>query len=111
MALGTAKLASVLFADDTICISENAKAISRLLKEIQREGRKYGLILNKNKCEVIRIYRGGVFQEEDKITFEDGTEVKVSEEATYLGCWLNSRGDPNKEINQRISNCMTILKN
>ena len=28
----------------------------------------------------------------------------------YLGCWLNSSGDPNREVRQRISTCMTILK-
>eukprot|EP00973_Karenia_brevis_P005566 759451-Karenia_brevis.AAC.1 len=36
----------VLFADDTICISESAQALSKFLQTIQKEGKKYGLTLN-----------------------------------------------------------------
>ena len=35
----------VLFADDTICISENAQSLNKLLHLIQEEGAKYGLQL------------------------------------------------------------------
>ena len=41
----------VLFADDTICISESAEALTRLLHSIEEEGEKYGLTLNKDTCE------------------------------------------------------------
>ena len=40
----------VLFADDTICVSTDTKAMNRLLKEIEEQGDKYGLKLNKTKC-------------------------------------------------------------
>ena len=30
--------------------------------------------------------------------------------AKYLGCWLNDKGDPEREVKQRIANCMAILK-
>ena len=43
----------VLFADDTICMSEHHKAIERLLHEIERESLKYGMKLNKTKCELL----------------------------------------------------------
>ena len=39
----------VLFADDTICISENAQSLTKLLHLIQEEGAKYGLQLNRDK--------------------------------------------------------------
>ena len=36
--------------------------------------------------------------------------VKTKNEAKHLGCWLNDRGDPQREVKQRIATCMTILK-
>ena len=36
----------ILYADDTICISEDEEALSRLLQAIEVEGGKYGLRLN-----------------------------------------------------------------
>ena len=39
----------VLYADDTICMSEDEQAMNRLLKEIEKEGKYYGLMLNKKK--------------------------------------------------------------
>ena len=50
--LGTVR-DEVLFADDTICMSENHKAIERLLHEIEHESQKYGLELNKTECELL----------------------------------------------------------
>ena len=100
----------ILFADDTICISESAKQLSTFLHKIQTEGHKYGLQLNLNKCEVIRISRTQPFTNLDEVRFDDGTKVKVAAQAKYLGCWLNSRGDPQQEIKQRLAICMTILK-
>ena len=43
----------ILFADDTICISESIEALQRLLHAIEIESKKYGLQLNKGKCEII----------------------------------------------------------
>ena len=57
--VGNANFEEVLFADDTICTSENARALSRLLQEIEKEGDEYGLILNYDKCELISIHRVG----------------------------------------------------
>ena len=40
-------------ADETICISENAHSLTKVLQLIQQEGSKYGLQLNIDKCELI----------------------------------------------------------
>ena len=45
----------VLYADDTICIAQNEQAMNRLLAAIETEGKKYGMRLNKNKCEYLPI--------------------------------------------------------
>jgi hypothetical protein len=39
----------VLYADDTICVSEDAAAMNRILKNIEEEGAKYGMKLNYKK--------------------------------------------------------------
>ena len=45
----------ILYADDTIIYSRNAKTLTKLLNKIQAEGEKYGLNLNEEKCENINI--------------------------------------------------------
>ena len=42
--------------------------------------------------------------------FLNGQAVNIKPEAKYLGCWLNNKGDPSREIRHRITICMAILK-
>ena len=39
----------ILYADDTICMSEDEETMNRILKDIEKEGATYGLKLNKTK--------------------------------------------------------------
>lgn len=87
----------VLFADDTICMSENAAAITRLLHDIEFESAKYGLKLNKNKCELLNLGK------QKTVKFADGTPVNKVFEAKYLGVYVNQDDDINTEISKRIS--------
>ena len=43
----------VVYADDTICIAQTAAAMNRMLRAIEIEGAKFGLNLNKSKCEYL----------------------------------------------------------
>ena len=45
-----------LYADDTICVSQDARAMNLLLKGIEKEGRKYWMRLNSKKCELMRCH-------------------------------------------------------
>ena len=94
----------IVYADDTICVSTNTKAMNLFLKDIENEGMKYGLKLNKGKCELLTTSSNA------DIKFADGTKVKRKPEVTYLGCQLNQYSNISQEISKRISNCMTILK-
>ena len=94
----------VIYADDTICVSEDEAAMNRLLIEIESEGKHYRLRLNKTKCELVR------FEDVSRIQFADGTELIPKEEVKYLGCKLNQQGDANMEIRKRIAECMGTLK-
>ena len=70
----------IVYADDTICISTNTKAMNLFLKDIETEGDKCGLKLNKGKCELLTTSLNA------DIKFADGTKVKRKPEVTYLGC-------------------------
>ena len=43
----------ILYADDTICLTQDTKAMNKLIAAIEVEGNKYGLNLNKAKCELL----------------------------------------------------------
>ena len=58
----------VLYADDTICMTENENAMNRRIRAIEIEEAKYGLRLNKNKCEYLHCGARPVY-------FHDGTKV------------------------------------
>ena len=46
----------VIYADDTTCISTDNMAMNKFLEAIEWEGLRYGLKLNKKKCELIRTH-------------------------------------------------------
>ena len=51
--VGNSNFSEVLYADDTICVSTDTKAMNKFSKDIGDEGAKYGLMLNKGKCEFL----------------------------------------------------------
>lgn len=59
----------ILYADDTIIFSEDASALEELLHAIEDEGAKYGMQLNRKKCEAMCV-RGN-----DTIRFNSGMRV------------------------------------
>ena len=78
--------------------------MNMFLKSIEEEGHKYGLKLNKTKCETV--YTGTP----SNIHFGDGTSVPRTQEAKYLGCSINQEGSMPVELSKRISICMTVMK-
>ena len=94
----------ILYVDDTILISEKSATAQKYLHKIEEESAKYGMKLNKTKCEVISI------NGKDAIKFQDGTSVPPHDTVKYLGCVINDKGDPKKEISKRISERMVIWK-
>ena len=94
----------VLYADDTICMSTDAKVINRTLANIEREGAKYGMKLNRQKCEVM--HTGNVAD----VHFADGVAIQRKTEVKYLGCMINDQADVRKEVSSRIATCMITLK-
>ena len=94
----------VMYADDTICISQDTKTMNKFIKSIETIGKEYGLKLNKSKCELITTATN------PNIHFADNTKVTEKEEVKYLGCQLNHTGCANKEISKRIINARLTLQ-
>ena len=94
----------VVFADDTICITQDSKITNRMLKAIEVIGKKSGMRLNRGKCEAIKY--GGTA----KIMFLDKQLVKTVTKSKYLGCILNKENNPIVEVRGRIREAMGVLK-
>ena len=78
----------LLYADDTLIISSDAKKANKILAAIVKHSERYGLKLNKGKCEVIAPHT----KANEKIAFPTGEELKKVEAATYLGGQLRKDG-------------------
>ena len=97
-------LHEILYADDTIIYSRNSETLTKLLHKIQIEGRKYGLRLNENKCDLIQM------NTEAPVFFLNGTEVKTTTEAKYLGCMMQKSGKPETEMKKRMADTYATWK-
>ena len=94
----------VTYADDTICFSTDTKAINLFIKAIEEEGFRYGLKLNKQKCELITTHQ------QANIHFKDNTKVPKVRLATYLGCNIGIKTNNREELSKRFANTMITMK-
>ena len=94
----------VTYADDTICISTDTKALNKFLEAIEWEGFRYGLKLNKKKCELITTHPNA------DVHFKDKSKVLKVRTATYLGCNIGIKSTNREELSKRFSNTMATMK-
>ena len=93
----------VMYADDTILVSESTKTMNLFIRQIEIKGREYGLTLNRKKCELLTT------EDKPDIHFEDKEQIKKKDEVKYLGISLNQSGNTRKELSQRIANASRTL--
>ena len=86
----------IVYADDTICVSTDSKAMHMFLKDIENEGLQYGLQLNKGKCELLTTSLNA------DIRFADGTNVK-KETGSYLSGMSNQSVLQHRTRNQQTN--------
>ena len=79
--------------------------MNKFIKHIEEKGRKYGLRLNKGKCELICLGDHAA-----NMHFANGEAVERKHEAKYFGCILTETNDINKEVNQKISQCCNTMQ-
>ena len=60
----------ILYADDTICVTQEEEPMNKLLADIETEGTRYGFKLNQTKCEDISFGNAGT------VRFKDGTSYR-----------------------------------
>jgi retron-type reverse transcriptase len=94
----------LLYADDTVLITNNVNAMNRLLRNVERCARYHGLNFNKDKCVSMN------FHCDAKTKYADGTKVPCGDAVTYLGAELTKLGSSRKEVNRKISQCIVICK-
>ena len=68
--VSNANFNEILYADDTICVANGRVAMQRHLAAIEKEGEKFGLKLNKEKCVAIVNLPG------EEIRFSTGEKLK-----------------------------------
>ena len=73
-------------------------------KSIEEEGIKYGMKLNKTKCELL------TNNPTARIVFPDNSPVKKHLSATYLGCELGIKTTNREEISKRKAATMAVMK-
>ncbi len=83
---------------------EVLKAMSNFIKTIEEEGIKYGMKLNKTKCELI------TNNNNSRIHFPDNTPVKRQTAATYLGCEVGRTNTTRQENSKRFAATMATMK-
>ena len=74
------------------------------MRGIAEESKKYGSRLKETKCEHIRL------NQKKRIRLRDGKPIPTMVEAKYLGCLINDKGDPKREVNKGISECYVCWK-
>ena len=94
----------VTYADDTICITRVIATMNEFIKTIEEEGIKYGMKLNKTKCELL------TNNPTARIVFPDNSPVKKHYSATYLGCELGIRTTNREELSKRFAATMAVMK-
>ena len=93
----------LLFADDTLLISKNTRGMNKFLHAIE-ESAYYGLRLNQAKCNILSMNGN------NQIRFKDGTLVRHTDEATYLGGILTKSVNISTEISSRIASATATWK-
>ena len=94
----------LLYADDTLLITKNTRAMNILLHAVETESEYYGLKLNQTKCAAITTNR------RHGIKFIDGSPVPHEEQVTYLGGIINRQVNRRAEVESRISSSMITWK-
>ena len=92
----TESVEELLYADDTLILGNDSKIIERYIQTIATQGKKYGLSLNMDKLEMIRM--------NTKLDIMDPMQnaIPCKQSMRYLGALLSDTGNIRSELGQRI---------
>lgn len=94
------RLFVLLYADDTILVSESADDLNKALSALYTYCDDWKLAVNTTKTKVV-IFSRGLVKKYPNFTFGN-TILEVVPDYVYLGCTLNYNGTFNKAINKQV---------
>lgn len=93
-------ITNIRYADDTVILARNMKALQRMVDRIVRCSEEFGLFMNTAKTKVL------VFSNNNKIPVTrltiKGITVEQVRSIKYLGTIVNNKNNPKEEIKSRI---------
>ena len=95
----------LLFADDTLLITEKAAHMEQLLGLIIEHSTPYNLTLNKGKCQLLVTNDVG-----SRVNFPDGTAVTRQEQIKYLGATFNASLDVSTIVRQKTVEATATMR-
>ena len=93
----------LLYADDTVLITNNVNAMNRFLAKVQEHASYFGLKFNEGKCAAMTINADGILR------FRNGEKVPKVNSTVYLGANINDKDDPKQDVNTRLGACFSLL--
>ena len=95
------KLYSLLYADDTILLSESPEDLQKMLNALHKYCEKWKLQVNSNKTKVV-IFSKGTLRKTPPEWLLGGEKLEVVKDYTYLGITFNFNGSFKKAIKKQI---------
>ena len=89
-------VADIMYADDTMLIHDDPEILQKMLHGVVETGRQYGLEMNWDKVELLRVRGDG------RVEGPGGEPVKLAKQAVYLGALVSADGRIGGELNRRI---------
>ena len=92
----------LLFADDAVLVAHTDQALQRVTSCLADSSRLFGLEINVKKTEVL--HQPVPHEEYRSLHISIGdTELKTTQQFTYLGCTISSEAKIDKEIDNRLA--------
>ena len=100
--VGDLVLASLLYVDDIIDLSTTKDDCETAHENAKLFARKKKLHYSGTKCFLLAMYAKGKVGEMPTLSLDDGNNVKVVDEVTYLGDIFNAKGNNDGLITDRV---------
>ena len=97
--IGGIKISNLRYADDIVLVAESKEELQRVVRLLEEQCIKYGLVINKDKTKSMKIGRQ---REVLDIQLTEG-EVEQVSEFKYLGVYFTEDGKMERAIQDRIS--------
>ena len=99
----------ISYADDKVIIARTAQQLQRMVRQLDREGRKYGMKINTSKTKVMVL--GKNVMDKKLIVEIDNAKLDQVQQFKYLGAVIQNDGRDETEIRCRIAAARSAFQN